>query len=32
MDDAAQIHVDGVKSPQIARNVSTMFVIDHVHN
>lgn len=32
LDDAAQIHVDGVKSPQIATNVSGMFVIDHVHN
>ncbi|WP_299014831.1 MbnP family protein [uncultured Polaribacter sp.] len=32
LDDAAQIHVDGVKSPQIATNVNGMFTIDHVHN
>ena len=32
LDDAAQIHVDAVKSPQIATNVNSMFVIDHVHN
>lgn len=32
LDDAAQIHVDGVKSPQIATNVNGMFSIDHVHN
>jgi len=32
LDDAAQIHVDAVKSPQIATNVNSMFTIDHVHN
>ncbi|APZ45799.1 hypothetical protein BW723_05580 [Polaribacter reichenbachii] len=32
LDDAAQIHVDAVKSPQIATNVNGMFVVDHVHN
>ena len=32
LDDAAQIHVDAVKSPQIATNVNGMFRIDHVHN
>lgn len=32
LDDAAQIHVDGVKSPQIATNVNGMFSVDHVHN
>lgn len=32
LDDAAQIHVDAVKSPQIATNVNGMFMVDHVHN
>lgn len=32
LDDAAAIHVDAVKSPQIATNVNGMFTIDHVHN
>lgn len=32
LDDTSQIHVDGVKSPQIATNVNGMFTIDHVHN
>tara|TARA_R110002096_G_scaffold89140_2_gene203145 strand:+ start:136 stop:927 length:792 start_codon:yes stop_codon:yes gene_type:complete len=32
LDDAPQIHVDAVKSPQIAENVNGMFSIDHVHN
>tara|TARA_R110002049_G_scaffold309272_1_gene519828 strand:- start:28253 stop:29035 length:783 start_codon:yes stop_codon:yes gene_type:complete len=32
LDDAAQIHVDAVKSPQIATNVNGMFKVDHVHN
>lgn len=32
LDDAAQIHVDGIKSPQIATNVNGMFTIDHIHN
>ncbi|KGL62583.1 MbnP family protein [Polaribacter sp. Hel1_85] len=32
LDDAAQIHVDAVKSPQISTNVNGMFTVDHVHN
>ncbi len=32
LDDAPQIHVDAVKSPQIATNVSGMFMVHHVHN
>ncbi|WP_343328329.1 MbnP family protein [Polaribacter staleyi] len=32
LDDAPQIHVDGVKSPQIATNINGMFTVDHVHN
>lgn len=32
LDDAAQIHVDAVKSPQIATNINGMFEVDHVHN
>ena len=30
--DKAQIHVDPVKSPQIAVNTSKIFTVDHVHN
>lgn len=32
LDDAPQIHVDAVKSPQIATNASGMFMVHHVHN
>ncbi|WP_347186993.1 MbnP family protein [Polaribacter sp.] len=32
LDDAPQIHLDAVKSPQIAVNVSGMYSVDHVHN
>ncbi|WP_299049542.1 MbnP family protein [uncultured Polaribacter sp.] len=32
LDDAAQIHVNATKSPQIATNVNGMFSVDHVHN
>jgi hypothetical protein len=32
LDDAAQIHVDAVKSPQIATNVNGMFSVHHTHN
>ncbi|QTE21262.1 MbnP family protein [Polaribacter cellanae] len=32
LDDAPQIHVDGLKSPQIATNVNGMFSVNHVHN
>lgn len=32
LDDAPQIHVDAVKSPQIATNASNMFMVHHVHN
>ncbi|MFL1011157.1 MbnP family protein [Flavisericum labens] len=32
LDDAAQIHVDAIKSPQIATNASGMFMVHHVHN
>ncbi|NJX16716.1 MbnP family protein [Tamlana crocina] len=32
LDDASQIHVDAVKSPQIATNASGMFTVHHIHN
>ncbi len=32
LEDAAEIHVDAVKSPQIAENVQQMFSVHHVHN
>ncbi|WP_010517313.1 MbnP family protein [Croceivirga radicis] len=32
LTDKAQIHVDPVKSPQIAVNTSKIFTVDHVHN
>ncbi|WP_282124378.1 MbnP family protein [Algibacter mikhailovii] len=32
LDDAPQIHVDAVKSPQIATNISAMFTVHHIHN
>jgi hypothetical protein len=32
LEDDDQIHVDAVKSPKIASNVSQMFMVHHVHN
>jgi hypothetical protein len=32
LEDDDQIHVDAVKSPQIAVNVNQMFTVHHVHN
>ena len=32
LEDAAEIHVDAIKSPQIAENVQQMFSVHHVHN
>lgn len=32
LEEDDQIHVDAVKSPQIATNVNQMFMVHHVHN